>query len=271
MRLGFIGSGRMADAVISGLTSKRAVAKKNIIIYDKDPSRLRLVSRKYNVKAAAGGIDVVESSDVVVLAVKPQSMAAVLSEISKKIGHDRLVISIAAGITLKSLERSLPGAAVVRVMPNNPCLIGEGISLISGGKLARESHIREAEMIFSAVGVTARIDEKHMNAVTALSGSGPAFVYETLSALTDGGIEAGLTKELAKKLAERTVFGSIMTVMKTGKSPEELKNMVVSPGGTTIAGLRVLEEGGFKSMLRKAVVKAAARAREISEEFDRSL
>ncbi len=261
----------MAEAIIFGLTSRRAVAKKNIMISDKDPARLKLVSRKYNVKAAGDNKTVVSSSDVIILAVKPQFIAQVLDEIAGSVRADHLIISIAAGITLKNLERHVPRAAILRVMPNNPCLVGEGVSLISAGKLAGEGDIRSAEKIFSPVGETFKIDERYMNAVTALSGSGPAFVYEVIMALTDGGIEAGLPKEMAKKLAERTVFGSIMTVIKTGKHPEELKNMVTSPGGTTIAGLRVMEEHNFKAILKKAVLKSAARAREMSEEFDRTV
>jgi pyrroline-5-carboxylate reductase len=157
------------------------------------------------------------------------------------------------------------------VMPNNPCLIGEGISAICGGRFAQEKDLKTAEKIFSSVGDTIRVEEKYMNAVTALSGSGPAFVYEAIDALADGGIEAGLPKDLAAQLSLKTALGSIKTVIKTKRSPEELKNMVASPGGTTVAGLRVLDEGNFKGTLKKAVVKASARAREISEEFERSL
>ncbi len=269
MKLGFIGSGRMAEAIIYGLTSKRAIAKKNIILSDKDPARLKHVSKKYNVKAAADNNSVAIEADVVILAVKPQFMAQVLSQAGSSFRPGQLVISIAAGITLKNLEKNMPRVKVIRVMPNNPCLVGEGVTAICPGKLAGEADIKIAEKIFSSVGETFRIEEKYMNAVTALSASGPAFIYEVVIALMDGGVEAGLPKELAKKLAERTIIGSIMTVIRTGKHPEELKNMVTSPGGTTLAGLRVMDEHNFKSILKKAVVRAAARAKEISEEFEK--
>ena len=271
MNLGFIGAGRMAEAIISGLTSRRAVAKKNILISDKDTARVKLVSRKYKLKAAEGNSHVGRSADVIILAVKPQVMAQVLGEICGDVRPGQLVISIAAGITLKSIEKYLPRVAVIRVMPNNPCLIGEGISLITGGRFAQEKDLKMAEKIFSSVGDVSRIDEKYMNAVTGLSGSGPAFVYEMLEALTNGGIEAGLSRETAKKLAERTMLGAVCTVIRTGRTPEELKAMVTSPGGTTLAGLRVMDENGVKQALRKAVVRAAQRAKEISEEFERSL
>jgi len=271
VKLGFIGSGRMAEAIIRGLICKKAISKNNIIISDKDPGRVKVISKKYGIKASAGNIEAARSADVIVLSVKPQVMNVVLSELSGKVRSNQLVISIAAGITIRSIEKYLKKTAVIRVMPNNPALIGEGISAVSGGSNAEEKDMRTAEKIFSNVGDTIRVDEKLMNAVTALSGSGPAFVYETLNALIEGGIEAGLSKELSASLARATVLGSIRTVIKTGKSPEELKAMVTSPGGTTLAGLRVLDEAGFKSLVKKAVVRASARAREISEEFERSL
>ena len=255
----------MAEAILRGLGSN------DIIISDKDPARLKQVAKKFNVKAAKDNAEAASSSDVLILAVKPQTMHAALSDICTKIKPGCLVISIAAGITLKSLEKYLPKLAVVRVMPNNPCLIGEGITAICGGKRAEEKDLKTAEKIFSTVGETIRVDEKHMNAVTALSGSGPAFVYEAVDALINGGIEAGLNKDVAAKLALKTVLGSVKTLIETKRTPEELKTMVASPGGTTVAGLRVLDEGNFKGTLKKAVVKASARAKEISEDFERSL
>jgi pyrroline-5-carboxylate reductase len=156
-------------------------------------------------------------------------------------------------------------------MPNNPCLIGEGVSMICGGNFASGKDVKLAEKIFSSVGDVMMIEERHMNAVTALSGSGPAFIYEVISALTDGGVEAGLPKQLARELALKTVLGSVKTMIKTKKSPEELKNMVASPGGTTVAGLRIMDEANFKNILIKAVMRASARAAEISDEFERSL
>jgi pyrroline-5-carboxylate reductase len=261
----------MAEAILRGLISSKAFSKSNIVISDKDAARSKQISRKYNVRAAEGNAQAAGVVDVIILAVKPQSMHAALSGIAGKVGPGQLVISIAAGITLKSLEKYLPKVPIVRVMPNNPCLIGEGISAICGGRFAQEKDLKTAEKIFSSVGDTIRVEEKYMNAITALSGSGPAFVYEVIDALVDGGIEAGLPKDLSAQLAVKTALGSIKTVIRTKKSPEELKNMVASPGGTTVAGLRSLDEGNFKGALKKAVVKASGRAKEISEEFERSL
>lgn len=271
IKLGFIGAGRMAEAIIKGLISKKAFNKKDIFASDKDTARKQYLSDKFGIKIFDDNAGVAKSADVLILAVKPQVMAQVLSDISKNVKSDVLVISIAAGITLKSLKKYLTKQPIVRVMPNNPCLIGEGITAICGGELAKPSHLDTAEKIFRSVGDVIRVEEKLMNAVTGLSGSGPAFIYETLDAMADGGIYAGLPKELAMQLAQKTILGSIRTAIKTKKSPEELKNMVASPGGTTIAGLRVMEEANFKSILQKAVVKATARAKEISEEFDKSL
>lgn len=271
MKLGFIGAGRMAEAIIKGLLSAKAIQKNNLVISDKDPVRLKQVSSKYKIKTAESNAEVAGSCNVLVLAVKPQSMHSVLSELKGRIKQGQLVISIAAGITLKSLEKYLPKVPVVRVMPNNPCLVGEGVSLVCGGNFAQEKDMKTAEKIFSGVGDTIRIEERLMNAVTALSGSGPAFVYEVIDALTDGGVDAGLPKELALALVTKTVLGSVKTIIKTGRSPEQLKGMVVSPGGTTLAGLRVMDEANFKEILKKAVVRASVRAKEISEEFERSL
>jgi len=270
MRIGFIGAGRMAEAIIRGLVSRRGIPKKDICISDKDQNRLKQISKKYKIKACSNK-EIVESSNVVILAIKPQSMGAVLTEIASVVSKDQLFISIAAGITVKSLEKYLEKVPVIRVMPNNPALIGEGITAVCRGSFAGEKDMKTAEKIFSFVGDTLRIDEKHMNAVTALSGSGPAFVYEIIDALVNGGVEAGLTKEIATDLALKTVTGSVKTLIKTKKTPQELKEMVTSPGGTTLAGLRVLEEINFKEALKRAVVKAKERAKEISEEFERSL
>jgi pyrroline-5-carboxylate reductase len=170
MKLGFIGAGRMAEAILRGLISSKAFSKNNIIISDKDSARLKQVSKKYNVAAAEGNTQAASASDAIILAVKPQSMHHVLSEIAGKIGSGQLVISIAAGITLKSLEKYLAKVPVVRAMPNNPCLIGEGITAICGGKFAQEKDMKTAEKIFSSVGDTIRTEEEQMNAITALSG-----------------------------------------------------------------------------------------------------
>jgi len=261
----------MAEAILRGLISSKAFSKNNIIISDKDAARSKQVSKKFGVKTADDNVKAASASDIVILAVKPQSMHPVLSEIAGKINSGQLVISIAAGITLKSIEKYLAKIPVVRAMPNNPCLIGEGMTAICGGRFAQEKDVKTAEKIFSCVGDTIRVEEKQMNAITALSGSGPAFIYEAIDALTDGGIEAGLPKDMSSALALKTALGSIKTLIKTKRSPEELKNAVASPGGTTVAGLRVLEEANFKGALKKAVVRASVRAKEISEEFERSL
>jgi pyrroline-5-carboxylate reductase len=271
MKLGFIGAGRMAEAILRGLISSKAFSRNSIIISDKDTARSKQVSKKYGVAIAENNVEAARRSDVIVLAVKPQSMHNVLSDLAGKVSPGQLVISIAAGITLKSIEKYLAKVPLVRAMPNNPCLIGEGMTALCGGKFAQEKDLKTAEKIFSSVGDTMRVEERQMNAVTGLSGSGPAFIYEVIDALTDGGIEAGLPKDIAAALALKTALGSIKTMIKTKKTPEELKNMVASPGGTTVAGLRALEEANFKGALKKAVIKASARAKEISEEFERSL
>jgi len=235
----------MAEAILRGLISSKAFSRSSIIISDRDTARSKQVSKKYGVADAENNVEAARRSDVLILAVKPQSMNSVLADIAGKVTPAQLVISIAAGITMKSIEKYLAKAPLVRAMPNNPCLIGEGMTALCGGKFAQEKDMKTAEKIFSSVGDTIRVEEKQMNAITGLSGSGPAFIYEVVDALTDGGIEAGLPKDLAAVLALKTALGSIKTMIKTKKTPEELKNMVASPGGTSVAGLRALEEANF--------------------------
>jgi len=179
------------------------------------------------------------------------------------------VISIAAGITLKTIERYLPQAPVIRAMPNNPAFVGEGLTAICKGHRATERDRKVAEVIFGAVGKVIAVEEKLMDAVTGLSGSGPAFIYAMVESLIEGGVEAGLSETQAKTLAVQTTLGAAKTMAETGKDPAELREMVTSPGGTTIAGLRVLEEGKFKKILRGAVVAATKRAKELSEEYEK--
>jgi pyrroline-5-carboxylate reductase len=270
MKLAFIGSGRMAEAMIRGLTSKEYTAK-NIIISDKDENKAVALAKKFGVIRAASNSDAISKAEVVLLCVKPQVVLQVLEELMPLAKGSKVFISIAAGISIKSLEKYLGKAAVVRAMPNNPALIGEGMTAISGGTFAKEKDLKLADKIFSSIGDTVRVEERFMNAVTGLSGSGPAFIYEALASLIEGGIDAGLSKDLARRLAEKTMLGSIKTVIKTKKTPDELKDMVTSPGGTTLAGLRVMDEGGFKKILKNAVVRASARAKEISDEFEGAL
>jgi pyrroline-5-carboxylate reductase len=200
---------------------------------------------------------------VVVLAVKPQLLAKVLAEIKDLARASHLIISIAAGVTLAALETPLPEARVIRVMPNSPALVGAGMTCLAPGSRATAEDLALASELFNAVGQTAVVEEKLMDAVTGLSGSGPAFVALFIEALADGGVKAGLPRTLAHMLALQTVLGSAKLCHEEELHPAKLKDMVASPAGTTIEGLHVLESGGFRGLVMSAVAAAAARSKEL--------
>lgn len=243
MSVGFVGCGMMASAMMDGLIAEQVVdGPASIICSDVWQPALD--------KAAAKGIRTTklneelcnEAKDVVVLAVKPFVIEAACKDIAK-VSSEALVISIAAGVTLDTLQKKLPGRRVVRVMPNTPCLVGEAASGFAMGVLCNDEDKKIVQRIFGAVGVAKEIKEILLNAVTGLSGSGPAYVYEFIEALADGGVRSGLPREVALQLAAQTVKGAAEMVLKTGTHPGQLKDNVCSPGGTTIAGVEALEKG----------------------------
>jgi pyrroline-5-carboxylate reductase len=268
IRIGFVGAGRMATALARGFVNANIVAPEAIIAAD--PIEAARDAFRREVRQATIGSDsaqVAGSADVVWLAVKPQQMTAALTEIRQALKPDSLVVSIAAGVTLQRLAAGLPNAQrIIRVMPNTPCLIGRGASAYSLGSHATPDDGRLVANLLSSVGAALEVPESLLDAVTGLSGSGPAFVYSMIEALTDGGAAAGLPLELAAELATRTVAGAAEMVLQTGESPAVLRDRVTSPGGTTQAGLGVLTERGFA----EAVVDAVAAATRRSAELGRS-
>ena len=267
IKIGFVGVGNMAEALIKGLIAGRTISNKNLLVSDVNAKRLKYIVKTYSIEGLESNKEVAKKADVVVLAVKPQVMNKVLSELSSSIKKKHLVVSIAAGIKGKSIKKFFPRARVVRVMPNNPALVGEGISAISMPLKDQLSgaDLKLVQTIFESVGKTILVQEKLMDAVTALSGSGPGFVYLFAEVLIDGGIAAGLKYSDASKLAMQTIKGAARTMIESGKSPETLRKMVTSPGGTTLAGLRVFESHDLKNIVSKAIVAAAKRAGELSE------
>lgn len=265
MKIAFLGAGKMAQALISHLG-----APTRIIASDKDKRRLKYVRAKYGVKIAGNNIGAFEVGDVVVLAVKPQNMAEVLAEVQgpmSNVGKQKLVISIAAGIPLKYLEKKLPGASIIRAMPNNPCMVGHGVTALAKGKKVSSKQYAVAEKIFVSMGEVVEVPEKWMDAVTGLSGSGPAFVYSVMEALAAGGVAAGLPRNAAAKLALQTVLGAAQTAKITGRRPRELREMVTSPGGTTVEGLAVLERSGAAKAFASAVRAAAKKSKTLSKRW----
>jgi pyrroline-5-carboxylate reductase len=267
LTIAFIGAGKMAEAVVHGLG-----AFGNIIISDVDPKRLRYFKNKYAVSVADDNRAAFAAAEIVLLCVKPQHMQAVLDELAAESvsRKPKLLISIAAGIPLSYLEKKMAGFPVIRAMPNNPCLVGKGMVALAKGKLVRTKEAEKARQIFSAVGEVIDVPEKWMDAVTALSGSGPAFIYLAIEALTKAGMAVGLPKEIAALLSAQLVLGAAETVKITGKDPIELKRMVSSPKGTTVEGLKVLDEHKFEHALQRAVLAAAKRSKALSKEIMQS-
>jgi pyrroline-5-carboxylate reductase len=262
----FIGSGNMAEALISGLSGSGLVEKKNIIAADIRPERLRYIAKKYGVKTAADNLRALPQADIVFLAVKPQQMEAFFAEAAGAIRRSQLIISIAAGITTNCIEKHLPaGTAVVRAMPNTPALLGEGAIGIAKGSAARPAHMALAKKLFGTVGTVVELPESSLNAVTALSGSGPAYIFYLCEALAEAGAAMGLSGEVADLLARQTIKGAgrMLSAMKTDAA--ELRRNVTSPGGTTEAAIAHLEKSKFKDIIAGALQQANRRAGELSK------
>jgi pyrroline-5-carboxylate reductase len=262
--IGFIGGGNMAEALVRGLLAAGRSAAP-IVVAEPEAARRRLLARKYGVTVSSHNAEVCARSRLIVLAVKPQIMNEVLSEIASHVDDRKVVVSIAAGVTIARLEKGLGGnARVVRVMPNTPCLLGKGASVVCSGMHASRADLRAAKAIFETVGLVDEVDdERAIDAVTGLSGSGPAYVYRFAEALVDGAVRAGLDRELAARLAYQTIAGAAAMMIETGQSPADLRKAVSSPGGTTLAGLARLEEGGFARTVAGGVVAATKRSREL--------
>ena len=264
--IGFIGAGQMARALARGFTAAGLVSGERIVAFDPVADALGAFAAEVkNSVRATSNAEVVERSQVVFLAVKPQSMPAVMSELAGRIGADKLVVSIAAGVTLAKLADGLKTQRIIRVMPNTPALVGQGASAYALGAGATKEDGQLTSQLLAAVGKAFAVDEKLLDAVTGLSGSGPAFVYVMIEALSDGGVRMGLPRDIAAALAAQTVLGSAQMVLTTGEHPAALKDKVASPGGTTIAGLAALESHGLRAALIAAVEAATRRSHELGK------
>jgi len=260
----FVGAGNMAEAIVSGMVAGDFCAPEKIIMTDVRTDRLSDLEAEYGVSTSADN-SVVENAEIVVLAVKPQVMADVLAEIAPVLQEETLLISIAAGISCAKIEAGLEGERrVVRVMPNTPALIGQGAAAIASGSHADEADLEVAEAILQCVGLTVRVDEKELDAVTALSGSGPAYVFYLLEAMLDAGEEMGLEEETARTLALQTVEGAARLMKDSGESASALRERVTSKGGTTEAAIHTLNEENVKGAVLKALKAAYDRSVELS-------
>jgi len=264
-KLGFLGAGNMARALVKGVLAARLYRPSDLWVSDSLADARRTIRRRFGVGAARDNVELVRASEIVLLAVKPQTMGEVLGEIRDVASPRQLFVSIAAGVTLRRLEEGLGrGARVVRVMPNTPALLGKGMSVLAAGTNATARDLKQALKIFRGVGEAIAVDDEGLlDPVTGLSGSGPAYVYRFAEALIAAGVSQGLSDDVANRLVFRTLEGAAAMLLETGMSPKELREMVSSPGGTTLAGLGELERAGFDEVVRGAVAAATARSREL--------
>ena len=260
MKITFVGGGAMGEAMVKCLLTRKIAEPRDVTVSDISPVRRELLSRDYGVGASADNGETVRNTDLIILAVKPQNLPQVMDEI-KGLEPEQVVLSIVAGANLSTLGRGLNHPSVVRAMPNMPAQIGEGMTIWTATTETDQRQKRVAQTVLSALGKEIYVtDEKYLDMATALSGSGPAYVFLFIEALIDAGVHIGLPRDMAQSLVIQTVLGSTHTVEKTGKHPADLRNMVTSPGGTTTEALLQLEKGGFRSLLLEAVAAAYRKA-----------
>jgi len=265
-QVGILGTGNMGEALIHGLLYGHLCRPEQIFCSDVRAERLKAIREKYGVKSTSHNVEVVKQSDIVILAVKPQIMKQVVGEIAKYLDLSKLIISIAAGVPLDAIEAcARKDLKLIRVMSNICVSVREGVSAIAGGKHALKEDLMMAKTIFDSVGKSLFIEEDLLDAVTGLSGSGPAYIFLIIDALADAGVKVGLSRDDALILAPQTVLGAAKMLIETGEHPGKLKDMVTSPGGTAIAGLHTLEEGGLRTTLINAVEVATQRSKALGE------
>lgn len=263
-RIGFVGAGNMASALLSGLLRARIVEPARVQLSDLDRDKAQKQADAFGVTLAPDTRELARWASVLVLAVKPQSMPEALRECAATMSADTLVLSVAAGVRCSTISAALPsGVRVVRAMPNTPALVGAGATALCGSPTATAADRDLGRQLFDAVGRTVIVDESQMDAVTGLSGSGPAYVMVAIEALADGGVRAGLSRETALSLAAQTLLGSAKLLIDSGEHPAVWKDRVMSPGGTTAAGVEALEAGRLRHTLMRAVGEAAERSREL--------
>ena len=267
INLGIIGGGVMAEAIASRLLAAKIYPASTILVSEPQNQRQEFWQQKYGVQITSDNQTLVEKASIILLAVKPQILDKVLTQLdlSSLTTNQPLIISILAGTTLEKLESAFVECPVIRVMPNTPATVGAGMSAIASSKKVNSAHIKAAKKIFAAVGQVVEVPESMMDGVTGLSGSGPAFVALMIEALADGGVAVGLPRAIALQLAIQTVLGTASLLKESGLHPAELKDRVTSPGGTTIAGVAALEKAGFRAAAIEAVKAAYHRSQELGK------
>ncbi len=268
-RIGFIGCGAMGSAMINRFLNNKKVLPEDIMACDIKQNHIEELKCKFNIKKTIQSKEVLDFAQTIFLAVKPQDMPVVLEDIKKDVTDRHLLVSAAAGITISEILGIVnSNKKVIRLMPNTPCLIGSGMTVLSPGQKVNEAELCFVKELLESLGKVEVLEEKLMDAVTGISGSGPAYVFTFIEALADGGVKAGLPRETALLLAGQTVLGAAEMIMETGEHPSVLKDKVTSPGGTTIAGIYALEKESFRGTVMSAVEAAAGRSKELGKERD---
>lgn len=259
-----IGLGAMGSALVKGWVSSKKLSPSLVTALDVDQAKLEKTAAQLKIKASVDPVQALKGAGLILLAVKPQQMKELLTRTGPWVPKEALVVSIAAGVSTAQIEQALPqGCPVVRVMPNTPALVGEGMAAVAGGKRSKASDIKRVLDLFSAVGKAVEVTEDRMDLVTAVSGSGPAYIFHMVEAMTEAAVKGGLAPETAHLLVAQTVLGAARMVLETGKTPEELRVQVTSPGGTTQAALEKMAEKGFKGTVEAAIEAAARRGAEL--------
>jgi pyrroline-5-carboxylate reductase len=262
--LGIIGGGNMGEALMAGITQSGLLSAGEILFFEPRSDRREYLEKKFRVSPAESNTDLVTLAPTLILAVKPQSVPEVLVEIGPRLNPHHLLISICAGVPLDYIQSFLQSRIrMVRAMPNTPALIQKGATALAPSPEAKPEDLSTAEDIFKAVGITAVVKESQMDAVTGLSGSGPAYIFALIEGLTAGGVKEGLSQDVALSLTTQTVLGAALLIQATGKHPATLRDQVCTPGGTTMAGLYAMEEGGFRLALMNAVIAATRKSKDL--------
>lgn len=265
-QVGFVGGGNMGSALIKGLLTAKLIKPENLMVYDADNDRVIELQNTYGIGGAQNNGELALASGIIFLAVKPQVIPQVLVDLNPHLGHQPLIISIAAGISIQTLAEGLPdGLSIIRVMPNTPALVQQGASALARGPHVTDSQMTQALELFASVGLATEVEEKMLDTVTGLSGSGPAYALLFIESLIDGGVLMGLPRPIARGLAVQTVLGTAKMLQETGEHPMAMKDMITSPGGTTIRGLQILEQAGVRGAVMGAVEAASLRSEQLGK------
>ncbi|HET6370813.1 MAG TPA: pyrroline-5-carboxylate reductase [Nitrospiria bacterium] len=263
-RIAFVGAGNMVEAIIKGILSAGLYKKEEILASDASQERIGVIKERYGVRTTLKNTEAVSHADLIILGVKPLVVDPILKEIREEMKPEKLLVSVVAGTPIGRILAGLDKEAkVIRAMPNTPALVREGATALAPGMGVSPQELAMTVSVFNSIGRTIVLEERYLDAVTGLSGSGPAFVFVVIEALADGGVKMGLTREVALSLAAQTVLGSARMILETQEHPGKLKDMVASPGGTTIAGLHRLEEAGLRAAMIAAVEAATKRSEEL--------